>query len=140
MELLYHMVFLLYLFIHSFINFLLHWVFMAVCRLSLVAASGSHSLIAAWSSHCWGLSCCSAWEVECVGFSSWGSWALECRLRNWDTHIFHGTWNSPGLSMSPAFAVRFLTPGALGKPHNLCFNSMLKYRNHLTIKVIGKVI
>ena len=41
------MVFLLYFsFIHSFVNFLLHWVFMAVCRLSLVAASGSHSLIA----------------------------------------------------------------------------------------------
>ena len=103
----------IYLFIHSFINFLLRWVFMAVCRLSLVAASGS------LSSHCWGFSsCCSAWEVGCVGFSSCGSWALECRLRNCDACIFHRTWNSPGSvikPVSPAFAGRFLTPGALGK-------------------------
>ena len=40
-----------------FIYFWLHWVFVAACRLSLVAVSRGYSLL---QSHCGGLSCCRA--------------------------------------------------------------------------------
>ena len=34
-----------------FIYFWLHWVFIAACRLSLVAVSRGYSLLLAWASH-----------------------------------------------------------------------------------------
>ena len=40
--------------------FWLHWVFIAVCRLSLVVAMGLLSGCGAWASHCSGISCCGA--------------------------------------------------------------------------------
>ena len=71
-----------------FIYFWLHWVFVAVRGLSLVAASGGYSLLcSAWASHCGGFSCCGAgtlgvWAsvVVACGLSSYGSRALEGRL------------------------------------------------------------
>ena len=38
--------------------FWLHWVCIAVCRLSLVAARGATLGCGAWASHCHGFSCC----------------------------------------------------------------------------------
>ena len=43
-------------FIHSW----LHWVFVALRRVSLVAASGATLCCGAWASHCSGFSCCRA--------------------------------------------------------------------------------
>ena len=45
-------------FVYLFIYFRLRWVFVAVCGLSLVAASGGYSSL--WASHCGGFSCCGA--------------------------------------------------------------------------------
>ena len=85
-----HKIFLFILFavlvlINSFILFIyfwLHWVFVAVCWLSLVAESGGYSLL-----QCVSFSCCGAWAlgawasvVVARGLSSCGSWALEHRL------------------------------------------------------------
>ena len=65
--------------------FWLHWVFIAACGLSLVAASGGYSLLRA--SHCGGFSCCGARAlgtqasvVVAHGLSRCGSRALERRL------------------------------------------------------------
>ena len=47
-----------------FIYFWLHWVFIAACGLSLVAARGEATLRhSAQASHCGGLSCCGAWAL-----------------------------------------------------------------------------
>ena len=48
-----------------FIYFWLHWVFIALRGLSLVAVSGGSSLVA---SHCGGFSCCRAWGL---GWAQW---------------------------------------------------------------------
>ena len=73
----------------SFLNFIslfwLHWVFIAVHRLSLVVVSGSYSSCGAWASHCGGFSSCRAWVPGCVHFSSWNTWALSP----------HDMWNLP---------------------------------------------
>ena len=50
-----------------YIFFWLHWVFVAVCGLSLVVASRGYSLFGAQDSHCSGFSCCGAWAL--------GAWA-----------------------------------------------------------------
>ena len=70
----------IYLFVYLFIYFRLHWVFLAVCRLSLVAVSGGYS-----SLQCAGFSL--RWLLllqntgsRHVSFSSCGSRALERRL------------------------------------------------------------
>ena len=65
------MQFLNYLFIH----FCLHWVFVAVRGLSLVASSGATLHRDAWVSHCGVFSCCGAQALGHVGFSSCGAWA-----------------------------------------------------------------
>ena len=116
--------FLIYLFI-----FWLHWVFVATHRLSLVAASGGHSLLqCAWASHCSGFSCCGAWAlrvwasvVVACGLSSCGSQALECRLSSCGTQaqLLRGMWDlpRPGLEpVSPALAGGFSTTVPPGKP------------------------
>ena len=54
--------------------FWLHWVFVAVCRPSLVAASGSTLRCSALASHFGGFSCCRARALECR-LSRCGSWA-----------------------------------------------------------------
>ena len=70
----------LFLLLLFFLNFLLHWVFIAVCGLSLVAASGGYS-----SSRCAGFSSQRLLLLQSTGsrhtgFSSCGSRALERRL------------------------------------------------------------
>ena len=74
----------IYIFIYLFIYFWLRWVFVAACRLSLVAVSGGYT-----SLQCTGFSCCGAralgaWTSVVVahGLSSCGLQALECRLSN----------------------------------------------------------
>ena len=69
-------------YIYLFIYLWLHWVFVAMHRLSLVAASGGYSSL--W---CAGFSCCGARALGAPasvavarGLSSSGSQALECRL------------------------------------------------------------
>ena len=55
--------------------FWLCWVFVATCRLSLVAASGGYSLVeVSRASHCDGFSCCRAQAPGCLGFNSCGMW------------------------------------------------------------------
>ena len=70
-----------------YIYFWLHWVFVAACGLSLVAASGGYSLL--WCTDFslqWLLLCgaqplgARASVVVAHGLSSSGSWALERRL------------------------------------------------------------
>ena len=83
-----HMITLCLTFFFKLINlFLLRWVFLAACRLSLVAVSGGYSSLQA--SHCGGFSCCRAWAlgtwasvVVAHGLNSCGSQALERRLSN----------------------------------------------------------
>ena len=74
--------FVLSLFYFSFLFFYfwLHWVFVAACRLSLVAVSTGFSLW--WLLLLWSLG------SRCMGFSSCGSQALEHRLSSC------GTWAS----------------------------------------------
>ena len=69
----------------NFIYFWLHWVFIAVRRLSIVAVNGGYSLL--W---CTGFSL--RWLLllqstgsSRAGFGSCGSWALECRLSSCGT-------------------------------------------------------
>ena len=67
-------------FIYLFIYFWLCWVFVAVCGLSLVAASGTTLHCCVRASHCGGFSCCGAQAlgarasvVAAHGLSSCGS-------------------------------------------------------------------
>ena len=67
--------------------FWLHWVFVAVRRLSLVVANRGYSSCGARASHCSGFSSCGAQAlgtqasvVVVRGLSSCGSRALECTL------------------------------------------------------------
>ena len=108
-------------FIYLFIYFWLHWVFVAVHGLSLVAASGDHSLLqCAGFSLRWLL----LWQSmgsRHVGFSSCGSRAVERRLSSWGTraYLLCGMWDlpRPGLKpVSPASAGRFLTTAPARKP------------------------
>ena len=75
-----------------FIYFRLHWVLIAACRLSLVAASRGYSSLCARASHCSGFSC-GAWAlgtrasvVVVCRLSSCGSRTVERRLSSC------GTW------------------------------------------------
>ena len=54
-------------FIYLFIYIWLHWVFVAVCGLSLVVASGATLGCRVWASHCGGFSCCRTRSLECTG-------------------------------------------------------------------------
>ena len=87
--------------------FWLCWVFIAAYRLSVVAASGSYSLL------------------QCVarGLSSCGSQAVEHRLSrcgSW-AQLLRGMWDLPGPGIepvSPALAGGFSTTAPPGKPSN----------------------
>ena len=61
----------MYLFIYW-----LHWVFVAVRGLSLVAASELSSY-GARASHCGGFPCCRIWFLGCMSFSHCSSWAQQ---------------------------------------------------------------
>ena len=60
------------LFIYSFC---LHWVFVAVRGLSLVASSGATLHCDVWVSHCGVFSCCKAQALRHAGFDSCSMWA-----------------------------------------------------------------
>ena len=104
-----------------FIYFWLHWVFIAVRRLSLVAASGGHS-----PSWCAGFSL--QWLLllqstgsRHAGFSSCSMRALERRLSSCGTRaqLPRGMWDPPrpGLEpVSPASAGGLPTTAPPGKP------------------------
>ena len=80
--------------LYFFFPFWLHWVFVALHRLSLVAVSGSYSSLMG-ASHCSGFSCCRALPLEPTGFSSCGIGAqLLCRM-----------WALPGPRMGLLFRV-----------------------------------
>ena len=66
--------------IHLFIYFWLHWVFVAVCGLSLVAVSGGHSLLQCAGFSLRWLLLLRSMGSRHMGFSSCGSQALEHRL------------------------------------------------------------
>ena len=72
-----------YLFTYLLIYFWLCWVFLAACRLSLVAASGGYSslLCAGFSLQC--LLLLQSMGSRCVGFSSCGMWAQQ----SWHTGL-----------------------------------------------------
>ena len=83
--------------------FWLHWVFVAACGLSLVAASGGYSSL--W---CVGFSL--RWLLllrstgsRHTGFSSCGSQPLEHRLSSCgaQTQLLHGMWDPPGPGIEP---------------------------------------
>ena len=107
--------------INLFIYFWLHWVFVAACGISLVAASGGYSLL-----QCTGISL--LWLLllrstgsRGVGFSSCGSRALERRLSSCGSQaqLLRGMWDLPGPGLepvSPAVAGGFLTTEPPGKP------------------------
>ena len=112
-----------------FIYFWLHWVFVAVRGLSLVAARAGATLhCCAQASHCGGFSCRGAQAlgarasvVVARRLSICGSQALECRLSSCGTRaqLLRGMWDLPGPGLepvSPALAGRFLTTAPPGKP------------------------
>ena len=104
-----------------FIYFWLHWVFVAVRRLSLVVASGGYSSLPCAGFSLQWLRLLRSTGSRCAGFSSCGSRALECRLsscgpRAW---LLCGTWDLPGPGLepvSPELAGGFLTTGPPGSP------------------------
>ena len=61
------------LFLKIFVYFWLHWIFIAVCRFSLVAASGGYSTVAVYRLLIAVASCYRAQDLRRMGFSSCGS-------------------------------------------------------------------
>ena len=91
------------------IYFWLHWVFVAVCRLSLVVASGGYSTLRGAGFSLRWLLLLRSMGSRHVGFSSCGTRA----------QLLHGMWNLPGPGLepvSPAMAGGFLTTAPPGKP------------------------
>ena len=90
------------------------WVFIALCRLSLVVVSGVYSFLGAHVSHWGGFSCCGpqalgmrASEVAAHGLNSSCTWTL----------LLQGMWDlpRPGIELvSPALVGRLLAPVAPG--------------------------
>ena len=93
---------LFYLFICLFV-FWLCWIFVAVCGLSLVAASGGYSLLwCAGFSLRWLLLLRSTGSRH-AGFSSCGSRALEHRFSSCGARaqLLRGMWDLPGTGLEP---------------------------------------
>ena len=117
--------------IYLFIYFWLCWIFVAVCGLSLVAASEATLRFGVRASHCSGFSCCGAWALGAWAsvvvvrrLSSCGSGALECRLSGCGARasLLRGMWDlpRPGIKpVSPALAGGFLTTAPPGSPRIL---------------------
>ena len=124
--------------INLFIYFWLCWVFVAVCGLPLVAASGGHS-----SLRCAGFAL--RWllplrttDSRHLGFCSCGLRALECRLSSCDARaqLLRSIWDpsGPGLEpMSPALAGGLPTTAPSGKFLYWCFDSISIWPAFLTI-------
>ena len=134
------------------IYFWLHWVFVAVCGLSLVAASGGYSLL--W---CAGFSL--RWLLlrstgsRCAGFSSCGSWAQQLWLTGsraqaqqlWRMSLValwhvRSSWTRARTHI-PCIDRRILNHCATREtPHSLIKSlqqPMAKYRNKDTIYILG---
>ena len=77
----YRLFIIFYLFVYSW----LHWVFAAVCGLSLVAVSGGYSLVLVYRLLIVVASLVASMDSRNTGFSSCSSWALECGLGSWGT-------------------------------------------------------
>ena len=90
------------------VYFWLGWVFVATCKLSLVAESGgSLSSCGVWASHCSGFSCWRAYAPGCIGFSNCGTWAQQLC-----TGLVALCHPGPEIELeSPALAGWFLTTG-----------------------------
>ena len=109
-----------------FFYFWLSWVFVAVRRLSLVAASGGYS-----SLRCAGLSLRwlpLLWSTgsRCAGLSNCVSRALEHRLSSRGTcaQLLRGTWDPPRPGLEPVFpalAGGLPNTAPLGKSPEWCF-------------------
>ena len=113
--------YLFYLFI-----FWLCWVLVAVCRLSLVAASGDYSSLRCAGFSLWWPLLLRSTGSRRAGFSSCGSQALERRLSSCGARalLLRGTWDLPGPGLepvSPALAGGFLTTAPPGKPQFCLF-------------------
>ena len=110
------------------------WISVAVCGLSLVAASRGYSSCGTRASRCGGFSCCGARASVVVvrGLSSCGSWALERRLSSCGARalLLCGMWDlpRPGLKpASPTLAGGFLTTAPPGKsPKTILKKSILE--------------
>ena len=101
-------------FCYLFIYFWLHWVFVAVRGLSLVAASGGYSSLQCEGFSLWWLLLLQSTGSRCMGFSSCDSQA----------QLLRGMWDlpRPGLEpMSPALAGGFLTTAPPGKSLSTVF-------------------
>jgi len=96
----------------KFIYFWLWWIFVAVCRLSLFAASrGLLCRYGARASHCSDFSCSRAQALGCLGFSSCGSWATGSIVvaQGLSCSTVCGIFLTGIKPMSPALAGRFFT-------------------------------
>ena len=82
----YPLIILINLLLILFIYFWLHWVFVAACRLSLVAVSGAYS------------------SLRCAGFTlQWlVLWSTGSRRAGWArAQLLHGLWDLPGPGIKP---------------------------------------
>ena len=109
-------------FLALFIYFWLSWVFVAVCGLFLVAASGGYSLLRYTGFSLRWLLLLHIMGSRRASFSSCGLQALELRLSSCGTRaqLLCGMWDLPGPGIepvSPALAGRFLTTAPPGKPY-----------------------
>ena len=105
----------------------LHWVFVALCHLSLVAVSGGTLHCGVRASHCSDFSCCGVqalgtWAsvVAAWGLSSCSSQALDHGLNSCaaQAHLLYSMWNLPGSGIkpvSPALTGRFSSTAPLRK-------------------------
>ena len=132
-----------------FIYFWLHWVFLALCSLSLAAAGGATLCCSAQASHCGGFSWCGAQLLGPLalgvaehGLRSYGLRALGFGLSSCGAraYLLHGMWNPPGPGIKPMFpaaAGRFLSTVPPGKSSVESFNVEQKKENWAKILDYG---
>ena len=102
-----------------FFVFWLLWVFIAVRRLSLIAASRGYSMLRRAGFSLWWLLLLWSTGSRCAGFSSCGSQVLELSSCGPWAWLLRGMWDLPGPGLepvSPALAGGFLTTAPPGKP------------------------
>ena len=110
-----------FLFFTLFIYFWLHWVFVAVRGLSLVAVSRGHSSLQCVAFSLRWLLLWWSTGSRCAGFGSCGSRTPERRLSSYGARaqLLCSMWDLPGPGlepMSPALAGGFSTTAPSGKP------------------------
>ena len=128
-----------FFFLALFIYFWRSWVFVALCGLSVVAASGGYSSLRYTGFSLRWLLLFRSMGSRRASFSSCGSRALERRLSSCGTRaqLLCGMWDLPGPGIepvSPALAGGFLTTAPPGKP-----GSMVLDVNILVYLVLGTV-